>query len=371
MATTFLEPGGDATFNVATTTAGGFWASAVTPVVATDFVHGNHVKSIKYAGGAIDACRTPDGVVADTGGRVSFYLFINALPGTDCTIAAIQTAGGAANVLRIRVTTAGVLQLFEASVQIGSNGSTLSTGQWYRISLAYTITDTTHNRFEVFVNGLSSISVTNATITNTSSSAFRIGNITGAATIDIRSSDHYIDNSSSLADTGNVWVTAKRPNANGITNGFLVQIGAGGSGYGTGHSPQVNERALSTTNGWRTALTSTTEEYTIESASTGDIDITGATIVDYVGWVDAGSTTSVTASIVVGGSASNISVTSTITMFTKAKGSTTYPGGGTDIGMISSGSAGTESLYECGIMIAYIPAAASSSHLLPVMGVGT
>ena len=46
-------------------------------------------------------------------------------------------------------------------------------------------------------------------------------------------------------------------------------------------------------------------------------------------------------------------MTTTNTMFTKAAGSTSYPGGGTDIGVISSSSAATSTLYEGGIHIAY------------------
>ena len=180
--------------------------------------------------------------------------------------------------------------------------------------------------------------------------------------MDSRYSDHYIDNSNALTDPGNIWVTAKRPNANGTTNDFVTQIGIAGSGYGTGHSPQVNERALSTTNGWSiVAVAATTEEYNIESAGTGDIDITGATIVDYVGWVYTSALISETGSIIVNNATSNISITSTNTMFTAVAGSTTYPAGtGTDIGEITSATATTVSLYECGIMIAYIPAASTA-----------
>src|SRR6185436_9856514 len=128
----------------------------------------------------------------------------------------------------------------------------------------------------------------------------------------LRSSDHYVDSSASLTDTGNIWVTAKRPNANGTTNGFTTQIGSGGSGYGTGHSPQVNERVLSTTNGWSMvgAGSAVTEEYNIESAAAGDIDISSANYVDVMGWVYASSLVNETASIIVNGVSSNISLTS-------------------------------------------------------------
>ena len=52
-------------------------------------------------------------------------------------------------------------------------------------------------------------------------------------------------------DPGAILVTAKRPFTNGTTeDGFTTQIGASGSGYGSGHTPQVNERPLSQTNGW-------------------------------------------------------------------------------------------------------------------------
>ncbi len=355
MATKFLEPGGDADFQATATT--GFWSGASGTAVATDFVHGAHIKSLKYNVNAVSTVQTVAGTIG-TSGRISFYLYINALPSATSTIIVIQTSG-AGVVGRIRMTSGGVLQVFEASVQIGTNGATLSTGTWYRICFAWKITSTAVNEFRVFVNGVSSISVTNATITNTAAVSTNQGNASGNLTLDIRTSDHYIDDSNSLLDTGDIWVTAKRPNANGTTNGFTTQIGSGGSGYGSGHSPQVNERALSNTNGWSMvgAGSAITEEYSIESKSTGDIDISKGTTLDFLGWVDAKSALSETASIVVAGSSSNIALTSTETLFTKIAGSATYPAGNTDIGIITSTTVTTVSLYEAGIIVAFIPAA--------------
>ena len=357
MATKFLEPGGDATFNVATTTAGGFWKpGAGTPATATDFVHGNHQKSIKYAVNAQTYVQTPDAVLADAGTRISCYIYLNALP-TGTVSFYIGENSGFNIVFAVAVTSGGVLQLRNNSTQIGSNGGTLSTGIWYRISLAYTITSTTVNRFELFKDGVSTISVTNATLGFTGATHLRLGANSTDATFDLRSSDLYIDDSSSLTDTGDIWVTAKRPNANGTTNGFTTQIGSGGSGYGSGHSPQVNERPLSNTNGWSIQSASKqTEEYSIESQSQGDINITGATIIDYMGWVDCKVGVNSTGNIIVGGTASNISVTTTETVFTKIAGSTTYPAGNTDIGMDTNTVNQLFSLYECGIVVAYIPA---------------
>lgn len=369
MATVFLEPGGDADFLVGTTN--GFWrATSGTPAVATDFVHGTHQRSIKYRPNNPDMVKTGLAIIADAGGRISLYVYLVALPSATAPLMIVKDTVPN-NVFGLYVTSAGVLQLQDGTpVQIGSNGPTLSTGQWYRLSIAWTITSTTVNRFEVFANGTSAISVTNATIARTGSNSFWIGNLSNDLTQDFRSSDHYADNSTSLLDTGDVWVTAKRPFANGTTNGFTTQIGSGGSGYGTGHAPQVNERPLSTTNGWSMigAGSAITEEYTIESKAVGDVNISAATIIDYMGWVSGSSVTSETASIVVGGTTSNITLTSTSSLFKKIAGSSSYPAGGTDIGMVTSTTLTTVGLYECGVLIAFIPGVvASNSNFLLFM----
>ncbi len=370
MATKFLEPGGDATFNVAAPTAGGLWAiiGGTAPTIATDFVHGGHIKSIKPALTAVASyVVTPNAVESDAGGRISLYIF-----GTE------QATDGL-TVTYVGITTGGVLRLFQgtSNVQIGGNGPTLSTGQWYRISLAYTITSTTVNRFELFVDGVSKISVTNATITNLTSSCVVIGKLIIQGTTDSRFSDIYVDNSSALTDPGNIWVTAKRPFANGTTNGFTTQIGAGGSGYGTGHSPQVNERALSNTNGWSMvgAGSAITEEYNIEGKSVGDIDVSAATIVDWMGWADMKSAVGETVQIILDGANNAQAITSTETLYIKIKGSATYPSGtGADIGVTTDTSLTTVSLYESGIIVAFIPPQPSlgvgSALNLPLLGVG-
>lgn len=152
----------------------------------------------------------------------------------------------------------------------------------------------------------------------------------------------------------------------GTTNGFTTQIGAGGSGYGSGHSPQVNERALSTTNGWSMvgAGSAVTEEYNIENIATGDTNLTGATIVDWLGWASMSSLVGETVQMVVGGANFAQAITSTATLYTKMKGSTTYPvGTGTDIGITTDTSLTTVSLYECGIIVAYIPVATSNQRV--------
>lgn len=383
MATLFLEPGGDADFLVGATT--GLWGGVTgSPVVATDFVNGGHQKSIKYPVNAINFVNTItlNGrgltlALGDAGRRISMYIYINALPNATASIWALHTNPGSTDVdaITLRLTSAGVLQLWNATTtQVGTNGATLSTGTWYRISLAYTITSTTVNRFELFKDGVSTISITNATFTTVGTNNLRLGNINGNLTLDFRSSDHYIDNSSSLTDPGNIWVTAKRPNANGTTNGFTTQIGSGGSGYGTGHSPQVNERPLSTTNGWSMigAGSAITEEYNIEGQSVGDITTVGGTIADYMGWISASSLATESPTMIVNNATTSMTTTSTITVWFQIAGSTSYPAGtGTDIGMTTTTALTTVSLYECGILVAFIPSAVTATtNQLAALGAG-
>ena len=371
MATTFIEPGGDSDFGI------GLWPSSfASPTVATDFVHGGHQKSLKYGINAFDQV-IANSVVQDSGARISLWIYINALPSSVGVPIVIDQANGANNVIAFTLTPAGVIQINDNnSVQMGTNGATLTTGQWYRISIAYVITSSTVNTFKVWVNGVISNNISNYSLPTVTSNELVVGNASGDTTFDFRSSDHYVDNSSALTDPGNIWVTAKRPFSNGTTIGFTTRIGAGGSGYGSGHTPQVNERPNSDTNGWSVAAAGSaiTEEYNIEGQAVGDINITGSTIIDYMGWVRSKALVSETGKIIVNGVSSNIALTSTIAFFTKIAGSTTYPAGtGSDIGEISATTATTVSLYECGIIVAYIPAVVTATFSLgskSLLGVG-
>lgn len=356
MAIKFLEPGGDADFfdvgingpNLWNNDQGGSWS------VQTDFVHGGHLRSIFPNTSVLGK----PGVLSDSGSRMSAYIYINTLPSSTSTFMRASTSG-LATVVSLRLTSTGVLQIWDANGQIGSSGSTLSTGVWYRVSFAYTITSTTVNEFRVFLNGIQNISVSNATVANTGSDNFRISSLSSSS---IRFSDIYVDDSSALTDTGDIWVTAKRPNANGSTTNFTTQIGSGGSGYGAGHTPQVNERPNSDSNGWSVVVTgsSITENYAIEGRATGDIDLSSATIVDYMGWIRAKSLTSETGTINLTGSSTNISLTSTTATFLKVKGSSTYPSGDA-IGMTTATTSTTVSIYEAGIVVAYLAPSLSVS----------
>lgn len=378
MATKFIEPGGDADFAIGFGTPGnGFWSDNNNATVVTDFVHGSHIKSLKYAPNTGQAVISPTGILADAGRRITMYIYLNALPTTAAaSLFGVNAAGGA--ICLVRLTTAGTLQLWNSTTaQVGTDGATLSTGIWYRLCLSYTITNGTTNRFVLFKDTVQTISVTNGTFdTPTGSNRVKIGNTDSNAGLDFRSSDHYVDDSSALTDTGDVWVTAKRPFANGTTNGFTTQVGAGGSGYGTGHAPQVNERPLSTSNGWSMigAGSAVIEEYNIESVSVGDMNLTGKTLVDYAGWVSINSLAGETINVILDGASLAQAITSSATVYTKFKGSTTYPAGtGTDLGVQTDTSLTTVTLNECGVLVAFIgpptTTTANNNNLL-ILGIG-
>lgn len=365
MATLFLEPGGDMDFknpDTANNNAGfGQWSAttgATKPTVVNDFVHGGHKQSIKIPA-SINSYLSKGGVIPIAGSRISVYIYLVALGGSVSTILNAHGSYGA-HPWQVRLTSAGVLQLWTGAVQIGTDGATLSTGQWYRISLASLITSTTVNRFELFVNSVSTISVTNATLSSIDATQFDIGNL-NTTSIDFRFSDLYMDNSNSLTDPGDIWVTAKRPISNGTTNGFSTQVGSGGSGVGSGHSPQVNERALDITNGWSMvgAGSAITEEYNIEGKSVGDIDISAATIIDWMGWVSMKSLVSETLNMILDGANVSVSTVTVPRAEYRIKGSATYPAGtGADIGIQTTTALTTVFIYEAGVVVAYIPGVA-------------
>lgn len=279
MAVTFLESGTDATqdFSFYTSTAG---------LVTSDTAQQNTgPRAIKCDSGAGDGVSVrKSGVVSNAGTRISFYIRLTDLPTGTCSIMAVSDPVASVAPYRVRVTSAGVLQLWTESAQLGSNGSTLSAGVWYRISFAYIITSTTVNEARVFLDGNLDISVSNGVLDSTDAVLAMWGRLTSGvgnnhiAHID----DVYVDDSSALTDPGNIRVTAKLP-ATENTNNFDTALG---NARGATDYNNVNERPLSETNGWRHAATSDVQEnYGLQSASVGDFDLTGATLVARMAWL--------------------------------------------------------------------------------------
>lgn len=221
------------------------------------------------------------GVLADTGRRISFYFQTSGTPSTTFRIAI------SAGQWELDLTTARKLSV--AGGATTSTGTTsLNTGQWYRITISYVTTSTTVNDVKVFLDDATTAecSVHNATYSSTGGTLLELGNVSNAAdTVNHFFDDIYIDNGTTLDNpsTNGLRVTRKAPNANGTNNAFDTAIGSV-----TNRWDAVNELPVSTGKGWQQVGSSQViEAYGIQSASQGDVDITGATILGYKAWISA------------------------------------------------------------------------------------
>lgn len=383
---TFLEPGMDATQDGSLFAGLNLSAGATAAYDSTQSHDGpGSIKIVIDLAGHNASPYTPDGAVADAGGCISaWYRFSTVTPATITDFMLNLTSANGSGIMGVALNTNGTLRFCNHAATAVSGGTTLSANTWYRICMSYTNASTSTWAAKIYINGVLEINSnaagqgngdrTGIACTSFGVNGTSVDSFSSPAVITMWIDSMYIDNRTDLTDCGNISVTAKRPFSNGTTNGFTTQIGAGGSGYGSGHAPQVNERPLSLTNGWSMvgAGSAITEEYTIEGASVGDVDISTATIKDFMGWVDVKALVAETGNIIVGGVNSNISVTTAAKVFTKVAGSSTYPTGGTDIGVTTSTTVTTFSLYECGIVVAYTPAVVSAVTFstLMMMGVG-
>ena len=376
MATTeFMEAGSASTQDLSLWTGGSITGGAGTITSDAQSVLGS-ARSINSlcpnaSNGLDQSYVVANGILADAGRRISVAIRLTAIPNSPLDI-----MGGANGNWYIGVDANGHLIILNQAFSVVATGtSVISINTDYRITIVYTITGVGVNSFSLLLNGAAEASATNINA-GTGDTGFGCGLNSSLSSVASNSvtcyyAHIYVDNGTTgdVVPSGKqLHVTSKRPVSNGTTNGFTTQIGTGGSGYGTGHSPQVNERPLNTANGWSMvgAGSAVTEEYTIEGAGVGDINITGATIIDSMGWVYASALAAETADIIVKGVSSAISLTSTNTAFLAAAGSTVYPAGGTDVGIVTSTALTTVSLYECGVMVAYTPAVASSPAPLPL-----
>jgi hypothetical protein len=353
----FLDPGSDATQDLS------FYSATAGTVVSASDQSYTGPRSIKVSTGAgpTTARCSRSGVLNSSGRRISFRFRFDTLPTATGSIAALETSENGNQLCILSLRTDGKLLLrvelaSGPSIDIGT--TTLAVNTWYRIYVSYVINSASAFNFVAGVGGVEEVSLTYAgdllddTITDTL--VLAISSDWGAnrnAWYD----DIYVDGGIDYSDPGDVRVTAKRPNANGTTNGFTLQIGVGGSGYGSGHSPQVNEQPLSTTNGWSMVGVgaAVTEEYNVENQVTGDVDLTGTTIVGVMGWVYAKALAPETAQLIVDGVSGDMNLTTSNKFFFRSR--PTFPAGtGADVGMITSTDLTTVSLYEAGIVVAYL-----------------
>ena len=286
-ATKFLESGTSATNGFE------FWQSNTAGTTSdTAVIHNLQPRSIKATStfGTVNVNVTsPSSILADAGCSISFYVnFTSFETITEIPNCWIQTSG-AVNIFSLATTSSGVLQLRTGAAggaQLDSNGSTLVTGTWYKITISYTITSTTVFNIKVFVNGVSDITATSGTLGTTVSSQFSlgwqgngpgVGVATGGNIVNF--SDIYVDDSA-VADVGNINVTAKLPASNNVNN-FDTEIGSSANRW-----DDVDERPLSEAKGWQQAGTSVVaENYGLQTAANGDADLSTAQLRSRSAWI--------------------------------------------------------------------------------------
>src|SRR3989344_4172347 len=225
---------------------------------------------------------------ANLGARITAYFRLTNLPGSTATLFGVTTSAN--QYLVVRITSGGVLQLWGGGSQIGSNGSTINPGgvpAWYRLSLVYKLNASGQiSDAKLFLDGVQDISVTGLTLTTGADFALGWVDTPGASKV-LHFHHVYADDDTSLTDTGDIRVTAKLPNADS-TRGFDTVIGGGTGDCADGSTEYgcVNDRPISESTGWRqTATADVTENFNIESASQGDVDISGNTLVARTAWV--------------------------------------------------------------------------------------
>ena len=293
------------------------------------------------------------------GARTSAYFYFANFPATlERTIMAWRMA--ATVYFTLKITPTGVLQLWGSS-QIGSNGSTLALNTLYRLSVAYKQISSSVFDITVWKNGIPDISISNVTLPAGTADRFAIGYCDGPSDNKVLNFSHvYIDNDTSLTDPGGgsgyaLYVTAKLPAA--VNNNQYTTTGGTGA---------VNERPLSETN-YKAELGKVQylQDYTLQTAAVGDVDISGAgiTLISRCAWMWASLSKAATVYIVDNGdSATGFAINATKVLCTKLTDSATYPSNAAGIGQKSTGTAEDSYLYECGTLIAYKKLLATTAY---------
>lgn len=280
--------------------------------------------------------------------RVSVYLCFSQLPSS--TVQILYLWGTSAGI-SICLTSGGVLQLWDnaGSVQIGSDGTTVTTDVLYRLCLATAYSDTTWTDAKLFLNGALDISESGLSITR--GSGLAVGWLEAPGANKVLNFQHvYVDDDTSLTDTGDMRVTAKLPDEVNDNNYDT-----------TGGTGAVNERPISETNYMMHAdKSSVLQDWTLETAAEGDVDISGDTLVARCAWMWSVHSKDGDTYYIVddGDSSTGWSDQVVAKLNTKITDSASYPSNAAGIGQKSGAAAPDDYLYECGTLIAYTVSAA-------------
>jgi hypothetical protein len=358
---TFIEPGTDATGGLEryTSSEGSVSSATDAPVAMTG------PRSLKCSTGAGSAAARVQGASAlnDTGRRGYFDFEFDVIPTATVSVSQGLTAASA-SVWHIRLDAAGAMS-FGAQSGTFVTGAILAVNTKYRVSWAVRIISTAVYAINVWINGVFQGTANAGTAATTASLNFLIG--PGAAAGANRTcwfDNIYVDDGGDLTDPcagfGAILVTAKKPAANN-TNNFDTNIGNNPAN----RWENVNEVPLSVTNGWSQGILADTQEnYTLQTAAQGDVDITGMTIVGREAWLWGKGTLGGlgTPQIMDNGTETAIVLTASGKLFTVLTTTSAYPSNAAGIGMRATNNADDTFLYECGTVIAVLQAASSATY---------
>lgn len=375
MATTFLDPGTDHTQDFT------FWPIAFesngTRTSATDQAHtgARSIKSNVTSSGGEANFESIDGILADAGGAVSFWLRVStAGPATKTMLFSTLQAGDNNIIFSLGLNTNGTLFLQGDGCSVKNGATTVPANTWVRITLAYIVTSSSNFTAKLYLNGGLEATTTQADGTLASVTTSHIkGGIQGwpvlaptPAVMTAWYDDFYVDDRTDLTDPGttdaeSLRVTCKLPSADGTATEFTTAVGAASGA----HFDDVAERPANAANGWSISTTTRkTEEYTVQNAATGDVNLTGKMIRAVMGYVVAkvdSTANSPVHRLIVDGTPNAITLTTAAAPYLVASATPTgLPAGtGTDIGLDAQYTATPHvtSLLECGILVAFDGAA--------------
>ncbi len=222
------------------------------------------------------------GVLADAGRRITFGFRCDSLPAA--TAALVNLVNGAAgNMIRLRLQADGKLQICNAANSVTVVGTTaINTGSFNRIAISFVVTSGTNWTCKVYLNGAAGPEIT-ATNSNFSITPGLVDLRFDAPDVACYLDDIYVDNGTDNLDPGNISVTAKLP-ANDNAHTWSTIIGSD-PGAGSRYT-LVDDRPVDDTKGVQeTGTSQVTESFTLQTASAGDVDLTGVTILSRIGWV--------------------------------------------------------------------------------------
>lgn len=272
MAITFLESGTDATQGLE------FFASVAGTVASSAAQSKTGPRSISISRNSY--VRLSQSVISLTAGRISIWLYAGSNSGASGIWDVLALNVGQSTAFRLAQTSGNLWQLYDFTTARGASYDMSGhVGQWVNIVWAYSRTSSSVNENRVWVNGTLVINESNVTWTSAPNVnnhlGFGSGLTTGSADAEAYVDNIYIDDDTSLTFPGDIRVTAKLPDTVN-TAGFDTNVGTGA----------VNERPLSVTNGKQHAANSDVQQnYTLQTISAGDVDITGATLLGHTGWL--------------------------------------------------------------------------------------